>query len=118
MCSSDLNKLNASQQTGALAQQAQTQGLADVNALATLGAQQQQIGQNEQLFPLQTLNTASGLIRGYSIPTNVSSTYTGPIPGAYSPSTLQQIAGLGALVAGISDTTLGTSLANKIISNT
>lgn len=85
----------------------QNLGLGDVNALATLGAQQQQINQNQQLFPLQTLNTASGLLRGYSVPTSVASTYTGPIPGAYSSSPLAQIAGIGSLLGALNTTPAG-----------
>lgn len=111
----DLSRqLGAGQQLGALAQQTQTQNLADINALATLGTQQQQIKQNEELFPLQTLGLAAQNLRGYSIPTNVSSSYTGPIPGAYAASPLQQIAGLGAIIAGGSSTPFGTAIGNYI----
>lgn len=117
---SDLGRqLTAGQLTAALAGQEQTGGLADINALATLGAQQQQIGQAQELFPLQTLGTAAQTLRGYSVPTNVQSTYTGPIPGAYAASPLQQIAGLGSIVAGISNTPFGRSAGDflsKVIS--
>jgi hypothetical protein len=104
------NRLAASQQLGSLAGQQQAYGLGDVNALATLGGQQQTIAQNEQLFPMQQLTNMSGLLRGYTMPTSTSSSYTGPIPGAYAASPLQQIAGLGALGAGISNTELGKTL--------
>lgn len=111
----DLNRqLGAGQQLGNLAQQTQTQNLADVNALSTLGAQQQQIAQAKELFPLQTLGMSAQNLRGYSIPTSVSSSYTGPIPGAYSASPLQQIAGLGAILGGVSGTPFGTALGNTI----
>lgn len=111
----DLNRqLGAGQQLGALAQQTQTQNLADINALSTLGAQQQQIDQARELFPLQALGMSAQNLRGYSIPTSVSSTYTGPIPGAYAASPLQQIAGLGAILGGISGTPFGTSLGGAI----
>jgi hypothetical protein len=104
------SKLAASGQLGSLAQQGQSMNLADINAMATLGGQQQTIAQNQQLFPLQALNAASQSIKGFSIPTNVSSTYTGPIPGAYSASPLAQIAGLGSIIAGGSDTAFGKAL--------
>jgi hypothetical protein len=104
------NRLLASQQLGNLAGQTQALGLGDINALSTLGGQQQTIAQNEQLFPMQQLTNMSGLLRGYTMPTSTSSSYTGPIPGAYSASPLQQIAGLGALGAGISNTELGKTL--------
>lgn len=111
----DLSRqLGAGQQLGNLAQQTQTQNLADINALSTLGAQQQQIGQAEQLFPLQTLAAAAQPLRGYSIPTNVASSYTGPIPGAYSASPLQQIAGLGAIISGASTTPFGKAIGSSL----
>jgi hypothetical protein len=57
-----------------LAGQNQALGLADINALSTLGGQQQTIAQNQQLFPLTNLSTASGLLRGYSVPTTTKTT--------------------------------------------
>lgn len=104
------NKLNAAQQMGALATAQQNMGLADINALATMGGQQQTIAQNEQLFPLQALNAASQTVRGFTVPTSVNQTYTGPIPGAYAASPLSQIAGLGAIIAGGSSTPFGQSI--------
>jgi hypothetical protein len=59
---------------------------------------------------MQQLTNESQLLRGYTMPTSTSSSYTGPIPGAYAASPLQQIAGLGALGAGISNTELGKTL--------
>ena len=96
------NRLAASKQLGDLSTTTQNLGLGDVNALATLGAQQQQIAQNQQLFPMQQLTAESNLLKGATIPTATSSSYTGPIPGAYNASPLSQIAGLGSLAGGIS----------------
>jgi len=104
------NQLAAAGQLGNLASQQQSLGLGDVNALATLGGQQQTIAQNQQLFPMQQLTNESALLRGYTMPTSTSSSYTGPIPGAYAASPLQQIAGLGALAAGVSNTPLGSAI--------
>jgi hypothetical protein len=101
------NKLAAAGQLGNLATTGQNISLGDINALSTLGQQQQAIRQNEQLFPLELLNKGAAALRGYQIPTSVSSTYTGPIPGAYAASPLQQIAGLGALVSGASTSASG-----------
>ena len=98
------NQLGASQQLGSLASSQQALGLGDTNALATLGEQQRQINQGASTFPLDVATQEAGLLRGYSIPTAVQSTYTGPIPGAYSASPLQQIAGLGTLVAALNQT--------------
>jgi len=101
------NQLAASGQLGSLAGQQQQYGLGDVNALSTLGAQQQQISQNESLFPLQTAAQQAAILRGYTIPTSVASSYTGPIPGAYSASPLQQIAGLGSLLGALNQSPAG-----------
>jgi hypothetical protein len=107
-------RLAASQQLGNLATSTQALGLGDVNALATLGAQQQALKQNEQLFPLQQLANQAALLRGYTIPTSQSATYTGPIPGAYAASPLQQLAGLGALAGAVSQTKFGDYLGNTL----
>jgi hypothetical protein len=95
------NQLAAGQQLGNLATSNQALGLGNINALATLGGQQQQIAQQQQLFPLQTATAASGLLRGYNIPTATESTYKGPLPGAYAASPLQQISSLGSLLAAL-----------------
>jgi hypothetical protein len=107
-------KLAASQQLGNLATTTQNLGLSDVNALATMGAQQQQIEQGKSLFPLQVAAQQAGLLRGYTMPTSVSSTYTGPIPGAYSSSPLAQIAGLGSIMGAVSNTNLGKSIGSAL----
>jgi hypothetical protein len=96
------NKIAAANSLGNLATTTQNLGLGDVNALSTLGAQQQTIGQNAQLFPMAQLTAESNLLKGATIPTATSSTYTGPIPGAYNTSPLSQIAGLGTLATGVS----------------
>lgn len=103
-------QLGASQQLGSLATSTQGLGMGDVNALATIGGQQQTIAQNQQNFPMQQLTNASQLLRGYTMPTSTSASYTGPIPGSYAASPLQQIAGLGALAAGVSKTPLGDAI--------
>lgn len=101
------NRLAASQQLGTLANTTQNLGLGDVNALATLGGQQQTINQNQQLFPMQQLTAEANLLKGATIPTATSSSYTGPIPGAYNNSPLAQIAGVGSTLLG---TGLGQTL--------
>lgn len=101
------SKLRAAQQYGALAGQTQSMGLADVNALSTLGAQQQQIEQNEQLFPLQIAEKQAALMKGYTVPTSVSSSYTGPIPGAYQTSPLAMLSAFGSGAAGLFTTPAG-----------
>ena len=71
----EANVLNqAGQNMGTLGSQASAANLACINALATLGGQQQTIGQNEQNFPLSTLASLSGLLQGYSIPVGTKTT--------------------------------------------
>lgn len=108
LTSADMDaRLKSAQQYGALAGQQQSMGLADINALSTMGAQQQQIAQNQQLFPLQVAAQQAALMKGYTIPTSVASTYTGPIPGAYQQSPLAQIGQIGSGVAGLFSTPTG-----------
>lgn len=57
---------------GTLAGQGSGINLANINALATLGGQQQTIAQNEQMFPLTTLSNLAGLLQGYQMPTTVT----------------------------------------------
>lgn len=88
----------ALQQAGAgmgnLAQQANAANLACINALATLGGQQQTIAQNQQLFPLTTLSSLAGLLQGYQIPTSTKTTLCmSPLSGVAAVGT-----GLGGLL--------------------
>jgi hypothetical protein len=92
---------------GTLGTTTQQLGMGDVNALSTMGGQQQQMAQNQQLFPLQVAAQQAALMKGFTIPTSVSSTYTGPIPGAYQSSPLQQVASLGAGITGLFTTPTG-----------
>ena len=64
-----------------------------------LGGQEQALRQAKINAPLTTAANAAQLLRGYTVPTSTSQEYKGPLPGAYSASPLQQIAGLGALFA-------------------
>jgi hypothetical protein len=76
-----------------LANQRQTAGLADVNALATLGQQQQAIEQNRALMPLDVLNKRASLMSGVQLPMTTNTTMTG--------SPLSAIAGLGTTAIGL-----------------
>ena len=77
----------------ALAGQTQTAGLADVNALSTLGAQQQAIQQSKAMLPLDVLSKQASLMTGAQLPMTTTSTMTG--------SPLSAIAGLGSLGVGM-----------------
>ena len=87
------NYLNTGKQQASLAEQLQTAGLADTNALATLGAQQQAIAQNKADYPMKMLGLQAGLMSGQTIPSTVTKTSTG--------STLGAIAGLSSIAAGL-----------------
>jgi hypothetical protein len=84
-------------QLGQLGQAEQQTGLAGINAQNALGTQEQQMLQQRQLYPFQTLGLESQLLQGAQLPTSTSMTKNAPIPGAYSASPLQQVAGLGTL---------------------
>jgi hypothetical protein len=84
----------------ALANQTQTQGLADVNALSTLGSQQQTIAQNKQLAPLDILGKQASVMSGAQLPTTVTTQANG--------SPLSAIAGLGSLGVGLMTPGTGT----------
>jgi hypothetical protein len=58
-----------------------------------LGAQQQTIEQNKQMFPLNNLSTLSGVLRGYNVPTSTTTT------ADMSP--LSALAGVGAGAVGL-----------------
>jgi hypothetical protein len=68
---------------GNLAQTGANMNLACINALSTLGGQQQTIGQNEQNYPLTKLQSLGTLLQGYSIPTGTRTTLCmSPLSGA------------------------------------
>jgi len=78
---------------GTLGTQAAAQNLACINALATLGAQCQQIKQNAQCYDFTKLSKLASLMQGQSIPTTVKTTMCmSPLSAAGS---------LGALAKGI-----------------
>jgi len=59
---------------GNLAQTGAGLNLACINALSTLGGQQQTIGQNEENYPLTKLASLGSLLQGYSIPVGTKTT--------------------------------------------
>jgi hypothetical protein len=72
-----------------------------LNVLSGLGAQQQATSQAALNYPMSAQQNFANLLRGFTVPTSQSQTFTGPIPGAYSNSPLSQIAGLGLSAAGL-----------------
>lgn len=69
------NLLNtAGTNMGNLAQTGAGMNLACINAMSTLGGQQQTIGQNAENFPLTKLASLGSLLQGYSIPVGTKTT--------------------------------------------
>ena len=89
-----------------LASQTQTQGLADTNALATLGTQEQAIAQNKVLQPLDVLGKQASLMAGAQLPMTTTSTMNA--------SPLSAIAGLGATAVGMFSPTTGTTVRDPV----
>jgi hypothetical protein len=84
--------LNTAGQTmGTLAQTGAGMNLACINALSTLGGQQQTIGQNAENFPLTKLASLGSLLQGYSIPVGTKTTL------CMSPLSSLAAAGTGAM---------------------
>lgn len=83
-------------QTGALESQAAER---EARTLMDLGASEREVEQQRLLAPLATAQQVANLYANLKVPSTVSETYVGPIPGAYSTSPLAQIAGLGSLFA-------------------
>lgn len=119
------NLIAAGKAESDLAKTNQELGLSGINALSTLGGQQQTIAQNKQNYPLTKLSTLSGLMAGQNIPTtSVQTASTSPLSllasgttglaGLFSPKTDQNgnpikdpktgqyITNYGSLVSGLS----------------
>jgi hypothetical protein len=95
----------AAQTQGTLAGKEQELGLTGAGALTKAGAEQQAFKQAQINAPLTNAGNVAALLRGYNVPTTVTETYKGPLPGAYGNSPLSQIAGLSALMGSAFNTT-------------
>ena len=84
---------------GNLAAQEQNLGLTGAQAEINAGAMQQAQEQAKIDAALKNATNAASLMRGYTVPTSTTQKYTGPMPGAYSASPLQQLVGVGSLFA-------------------
>ena len=71
----------------------------NLNALSTLGAQQQQIQQNQNLFPQTQAQAYANLLGSLSKPTTTTSITQAPA-SAYGPSGLATLGGVTSLVKG------------------
>lgn len=79
---------------GKLADIEQTQALTGAGALTKAGAEKQAYQQSLLDAPLKTATTASGLMRGLTVPQNQTQTFVGPKAGSYQNSDLANIMGV------------------------
>jgi hypothetical protein len=103
------NYLNTGKQQADLATQLQTSGLADTNALATLGGQQQTVALNAANYPMTMLGEQAKLMSGQAIPMSTTQTSTA--------SPLSVIAGLGTMGAGLFSAPAGGTSAVQGLTN-
>lgn len=82
------------QTQGKLADIEQTQALTGAGALTKAGAERQAYQQSLLDAPLKTATTASGLMRGFTVPGSQTSTFVGPKAGSYQTSDLANIMGV------------------------
>lgn len=93
--------LQAAEQLGKLSGQQYTQGVGGLDVLSKLGAQQQAQEQARLDYPLSLAERRASIMKGFQVPMSTEQTYKGPMPGAYSPSPLQQILGYTAGAASL-----------------
>lgn len=78
----------------------QALGYNNLNTLSTLGAQQQTINQNQQLFPLQTAQSYANLLGSLTKPTSTTALTNAPA-SVYGPSGLAQLGALASTTGGV-----------------
>jgi hypothetical protein len=79
---------------GKLAQQEMDMGLTGAGALTKAGAERQAYQQSLLDAPLKTATSASGLMRGYTVPQSQTEKFVGPKAGSYGTSDLSNILGV------------------------
>jgi hypothetical protein len=79
---------------GKLADIEQNEALTGAGALTKAGAERQAYQQSLLDAPLKTATTASGLMRGFTVPGGQTSTFVGPKAGSYQNSDLANITGV------------------------
>ena len=92
------NALTEQSQLGNIGSQNMNATVAGLNEASSLGAQSQAQQQAIIDAPLKTATSAAGLIKGLTIPTSTTQTYSGPA-SSYGPSPLSQVASLASLFA-------------------
>ena len=89
--------IQAGQALGGLGAQEATAGTQTLKALGDIGTQELGYEQSKIEAPLTRAQNVAQILRGYTYPTSTTGTQE-QLPGAFAPSALQQIAGLGTLV--------------------
>lgn len=107
-------QLQASKLQGDLAARAQELGLTGAGALTKAGSERQAYEQAKLDFPMSQATKAAALMRGYQVPITQTETRTGPLPGAYGTSGLQDVISLTGLIGGVTAGRAGTNIADMI----
>ena len=103
--------LNQTAQTqGKLADIEQNEALTGAGALTKAGAERQAYQQSLLDAPLKTAVTASGLMRGYTVPQSQVSTFVGPKAGSYQTSDLSNILGVLSMLGATKEGSAGAKL--------
>jgi len=114
--------LNTANVLGNLSSQAQSQGIGGLNALSTLGGQQQTLSQAERNYPMTSLQNYANLMSGLNVPTGTTQTVTGPAGNGQmqTSSPLSQIFGLGTSGMALWNTKMpgGSTLGESILKST
>ena len=92
------NALTEQSQLGNIGTQNMNATVSGLHEASSLGAQGQAQQQAIIDAPLKTATSAAGLIKGLTIPTSTTQTYSGPA-SSYGPSPLSQVASLASLFA-------------------
>ena len=95
---------------GKLAQQELDTGLTAAGALTKAGAERQAYQQSLLDAPLKTATTASGLMRGYTVPQSQTEKFVGPKAGLYSTSDLSNILGVMSMLGATKEGSSGAKL--------
>lgn len=95
--------VQAGQQQAQTAKLAQDLGLTGAGALTKAGAEKQAYEQSLLDYPLKTATTAAGLLRGYQMPLESTSTKVGPgQAGQYQKSPLENVLGVLSMIGAAS----------------
>lgn len=102
--------IQTGQALGSLGAQESQAGVAGLKALGDIGTQELGYQQSKIEAPLTRAQNVAQIMRGYTYPTTTT-TAQEALPGAYAPSTIQQIAGLGSLIGAAGKGSFGKDFA-------